>query len=610
MLQEYLQKLKDIANRADDVTKSNKLSALDFSLAESIQSIKIKINEIVNAINEGKLKGEDGAPGVDGQDGQDGKDFTYEDFTPEQLESLRGPQGYRGAKGDKGDTGETGPQGPQGLQGIQGETGAKGEKGEQGEKGDKGEKGDAGQDGRDGIDGQDGVDGKQVELQRTTTHIQWRYIDEQWKDLISIDELRAPVLQNVDAYTKEETDTLIADAITKALEDVGVILEDYATKEYVKEQIDALSVVSNKPITKTEVRPEFVSFEENPNAIDRIKIIDYDNNSHAIEILKTHSFVFYSNSDAEKARLSWSNDATQSKVLHYKYTNGQWVVQNKASGITHIAIYTKKPIEDYIVESTIEITKDNSNLGAIFPKKEMVKELIVDYNLATDTPFYKIEHTETVENAPSDDVKGYLKVEKIGERDLMQTVYDTKHLKTYTRTRTSNVWSEWVSYATVDDINKLIQEPKIALIDIVKKNNVDIKDDATLTEAVEKIDFIINYPLPDVYRTEPLNPFSDDLYAKVRYKDKDGYYRIVYTNYVHTDYPCFNPATRILYCSIKADYVKAYVYKSGKWEETTGHYSYLTAGQELESVYSSTVDVGYHSTHANYGQVWKAKTKY
>ena len=594
MLQEYLQKLKDIANKTEDIAKSNKLAAIDLSLNESITTIKIKINEIIKAINEGKLKGEDGAPGIDGVDGVDGKDFTFEDFTPEQLEQLRGPQGYRGA---------TGPQGPQG---IQGETGATGPQGPQGATGPQGPQGIQGE---TGATGRDGIDGKQVELQRTQTHIQWRYTEEEWQDLISIDELRAPALQNIDAYTKEETDTLIADAIAQALENVGIMLEDYATKEYVNKQIKALSIVSNKAITKAEVRPEFIKFEENPDAIDRIKLIDYNGNSVAVEILTESKFKFYSNYSDDKCRLYWGSSAIRKNVLYYKYVNGAWKIQNNISGTDSISIYTKKPVDDYLIESTIELS-DSSNLSVTFNKKEMVKELVVDYNLATDSPFYTINHDEIVDNAPAIAIKGYLKNEKVGERDLIQTAYDTRGFKTYTRIRTNGIWSDWIDYATTKEINKLIKEPTDILIKALKKNNVEISEDATLTETSNKI-YNLLYPVPSLFDNEPENPFGNELHSKIRYKDRDGMYRVIYSKVSSAGYPCFNPTTGILYFATKATFVQGYTYMDGEWEPITETYfGYLQSGEELQSVYSNSADIGYHSTHANFGQTWKAKTNY
>lgn len=48
-----------------------------------------------------------------------------------------------------------------------------------------------GADGADGQNGQDGQDGKDVELQKTTTHIQWRKVgDSAWNDLVALSELK------------------------------------------------------------------------------------------------------------------------------------------------------------------------------------------------------------------------------------------------------------------------------------------------------------------------------------------------------------------------------------------------------------------------------------
>lgn len=247
MIKDYVQKLKEIVNNVEYIEVNNKLIATDFSLSESITSIKRKINEVVDAINSGELKGEKGADGVDGVDG---KDFKYEDFTEEQLEKLRGPQGYRGKdfkyedfteeqlaglKGDKGDDFKYEDFTPEQLLLL---------------KGEKGDKGDKGLQGIQGIQGEKGLDGKNVELRRTNTHIQWRQEgDSEWKDLIEIDELRAPALLSGDCYSKEEADELIAQKIQEALEQIGVT---YATKEELQEAIasinasgDCLNIIGN-----------------------------------------------------------------------------------------------------------------------------------------------------------------------------------------------------------------------------------------------------------------------------------------------------------------------------------------------------------------------------
>ena len=48
-----------------------------------------------------------------------------------------------------------------------------------------------GQQGQDGQDGQDGIDGREVELQKTATHIQWRYVgDSVWTNLVALIDLK------------------------------------------------------------------------------------------------------------------------------------------------------------------------------------------------------------------------------------------------------------------------------------------------------------------------------------------------------------------------------------------------------------------------------------
>lgn len=56
----------------------------------------------------------------------------------------------------------------------------------------QGPQGAPGTDGTDGTDGVDGVDGREVELQTTATHIQWRYEGEAWNDLVTLSSLQGP----------------------------------------------------------------------------------------------------------------------------------------------------------------------------------------------------------------------------------------------------------------------------------------------------------------------------------------------------------------------------------------------------------------------------------
>lgn len=75
-----------------------------------------------------------------------------------------------------------------GIAGPQGEPGPKGDPGEKGEKGDPGQDGAPG---KDGINGTNGTDGREIELSKSSTHIQWKYVGEDsWKQLIAISELK------------------------------------------------------------------------------------------------------------------------------------------------------------------------------------------------------------------------------------------------------------------------------------------------------------------------------------------------------------------------------------------------------------------------------------
>ncbi|AIY85334.1 collagen triple helix repeat family protein (plasmid) [Clostridium baratii str. Sullivan] len=81
-------------------------------------------------------------------------ELAKKDFVKQIEETLNGKieTSVKGEKGDKGDPGEAGPQGPQGI---------------------------------------NGTDGKQIELQKSATHLQWRYAGiGEWADLIALSELK------------------------------------------------------------------------------------------------------------------------------------------------------------------------------------------------------------------------------------------------------------------------------------------------------------------------------------------------------------------------------------------------------------------------------------
>ena len=179
-------------------------------------------------------KGERGEQGLPGQDGAVGP---------------QGPQGERGLQGEAGPKGETGEQGPIGPQGLQGPAGPQGERGAQGPQGERGkevelakmddqikwrysgegswnsliavadlkgeqgeaglqgpagpvgpqgpagEKGEQGERGLTGAQGQKGADGRDIELQKSSTHIQWKYTTEAssaWRDLVALADITGP----------------------------------------------------------------------------------------------------------------------------------------------------------------------------------------------------------------------------------------------------------------------------------------------------------------------------------------------------------------------------------------------------------------------------------
>lgn len=117
-------------------------------------------------------------------------DYALTSYVDEKISEISLIPGPKGEKGDKGDAGVAGPKGEKGEQGPAGERGEQGPKGDQGEagvQGAKGEKGDT------GAQGPKGTDGREVEFQKSSTHIQWKYTTEeggQWKNLVALSELK------------------------------------------------------------------------------------------------------------------------------------------------------------------------------------------------------------------------------------------------------------------------------------------------------------------------------------------------------------------------------------------------------------------------------------
>ena len=125
-------------------------------------------------------KGEKGDAGKDGKNGTDGKSGSV------GAAGAKGSPGQPGAKGDPGSRGATGAQGPQGATGAKGDAGAKGDKGEKGDAG-----GPQGPQGPQGAKGDAGQDGREIELQKTSLYVQWRYAgDATWRNLVALSDLK------------------------------------------------------------------------------------------------------------------------------------------------------------------------------------------------------------------------------------------------------------------------------------------------------------------------------------------------------------------------------------------------------------------------------------
>jgi len=167
----------------------------------------------------GGADGADGAPGSDGSDGREVElrtsqthiqwryvgDQAWQDLVA--LSTLEGPQGPAGTginiEGSANNQSELPPSGEVGdayliggnlfvwdgaawvdAGNIQGPAGADGADGATGADGADGAPG------ADGVDGAPGADGREVQLQKSATHIQWKYADEStWTDLVALSEI-------------------------------------------------------------------------------------------------------------------------------------------------------------------------------------------------------------------------------------------------------------------------------------------------------------------------------------------------------------------------------------------------------------------------------------
>ena len=89
-----------------------------------------------------------------------------------------------------------GAAGENGKDGTDGKDGSNGADGKNGINGTNGKDGINGVDGKDGANGKDGINGKNIEVQRATEYIQWRYEGGEWQNLVAIADITGPTGQN------------------------------------------------------------------------------------------------------------------------------------------------------------------------------------------------------------------------------------------------------------------------------------------------------------------------------------------------------------------------------------------------------------------------------
>ena len=111
------------------------------------------------------------------------------------LVALTELRGAAGENGKDGVNGENGTDGKDGLNGTNGQNGANGKDGINGVDGKDGADGKNGKDGIDGANGKDGINAKNIEVQRATEYIQWRYEGDEWQNLVAIADITGPVGQ-------------------------------------------------------------------------------------------------------------------------------------------------------------------------------------------------------------------------------------------------------------------------------------------------------------------------------------------------------------------------------------------------------------------------------
>ena len=220
--------LVDIKEITSSVSSSISQKSIEIENSGGYIKWRYTDGEWNNLISVSSLTGRNGADGKDGKDGADGRDgingqdgesieicradgyvrWRYYNGEWQNLVALSDITGPAGANGNGGKTPEfrveagtlqwkytsdsiwlnlydlsllKGRDGTDGKDGINGQDGADGTNGT---------------DGRDGINGQDGKDGREIEVRATDSHIQWRYSNGEWQNLVAISDITGPAGAN------------------------------------------------------------------------------------------------------------------------------------------------------------------------------------------------------------------------------------------------------------------------------------------------------------------------------------------------------------------------------------------------------------------------------
>ena len=148
--------------------------------ADNLNAIQDELIRLGSSTGEGGIAGPAGPAGPTGPIGPQG---------PTGPIGPQGPAGIQGPQGVPGEKGETGLQGPAGPTGLTGPAGPAGEQGPIGPQGLQGERG------LTGATGEKGADGRDIELKKSSTHIQWKYTTEAssaWRDLVALSDITGP----------------------------------------------------------------------------------------------------------------------------------------------------------------------------------------------------------------------------------------------------------------------------------------------------------------------------------------------------------------------------------------------------------------------------------